>query len=65
MKGKCGLITLICFNSLSVYATNSQTNSHGESLLEVTFMVAKVKDVDERNMRGGMFTNAGCLERER
>lgn len=65
MKAKCGLIALICFNPLSVYAKNSQTNSHRESLLEVTFMVAQVKDADKRNMRGGMFTNAGCLERER
>lgn len=24
-------------------------------------MVAQVKDADQRNMRGGMFTNAGCL----
>jgi len=32
-------------------------------LLGVTFIVAQVKDAGERNMRGKMLTNAGCLER--
>jgi len=50
---------------LSVYAKNSQKKSQRESLLGVTFIVAQVKDAGERNMRGKMLTNAGCLERER
>lgn len=65
MKAKSGLIALICLNPLSVYAKKSQTKSQRVSLLGVTFMVAQVKDAGERNVRGKMLTNAGCLERER